>query len=145
MRHPDGMKHTFLVFQDYRRRHDAHNPWLIHAGPLASELPRVSVTPATRAIFDYLATQWEQETLTAPSLERIVLNRAYQQIIGLGQDAIPLILGRLRESVGHWTWALTAISREDAAAGEETLEGARRAWLRWGQRMGYIESGVFPT
>lgn len=90
------------------------------------------------SIFSELADRWEEDTSIESMLERMVLHPAYQQIIGLGRPAIPLILDRLQRSAGHWFWALVAITRQDVAYGEETVEGARKAWLVWGRQHGYI-------
>ena len=141
-----GTKQTFLRFQRYRSELLVHGIRLEPAveGPYERSLRRSTsrVSAAERATFERLAAQWEAETLATPSLEGIVLNHAYQQIIGLGPAAIPLILERLEASSDHWFWALTALARQDVAADEDTLEGARAAWLRWGRAMGFARNGV---
>ncbi|MDN7675198.1 hypothetical protein QZM22_22440 [Burkholderia oklahomensis] len=42
----------------------------------------------------------------------IVLNDAYQQIIGLGPAALPLIIRELEKNGGQWFWALRMIARQ---------------------------------
>lgn len=81
--------------------------------------------------FERLAEEWQQSTLFTASVLDVVLDDRYQQIIGLGPQAVPLIMGRLRHEVGHWFWALKSIVGVDVAEGAETLEEARRLWLRW--------------
>jgi hypothetical protein len=62
----------------------------------------------------------------------------YQQIIGMGPGAVPLILAELSQETDHWFWALEAISSENPvppeAAGD--VEKAAEAWLDWGRRKG---------
>ena len=42
----------------------------------------------------------------------------YQQIIGLGSCAVPLILAELRRETDHWSWALEAITGESPVPNE---------------------------
>jgi hypothetical protein len=64
---------------------------------------------------------------------------AYQQIIGLGPAVIPFILEDLARKPDWWFWALAAITGEDVAEGEQTLDGAAERWLEWGRSHGYLE------
>lgn len=69
----------------------------------------------------------------------MVCNSAYLRIIGIGREALPLLVRELRRNSGPWFTAMYAIAGEDAAAGETTVPGARAAWLRWAERNGYAE------
>ncbi|MDI1466288.1 hypothetical protein QEZ54_35455 [Catellatospora sp. KI3] len=90
--------------------------------------------------FSGLASRWRSETLFLSNLDAIILNSAYQQIIGLGPQVIPCILDELLESgSNHWFWALAMIVGEDKAAGTTTMEDARLAWLAWGAEEGFID------
>jgi hypothetical protein len=91
------------------------------------------------ALFLRLANEWREATLFTSAVDRMVMHPAYQRIIGLGPLAIPLILRELRREPELWFWALNALTGEDAAAGEETVEGAARRWIEWGASQGYIE------
>ncbi|MDQ6805142.1 MAG: hypothetical protein M3065_09260 [Actinomycetota bacterium] len=68
------------------------------------------------------------------------MHPAYQRIIGLGRPAVPLILKRLAEEPAQWFWALTAITGEDPAVGQTTLDGAAGAWLSWGRARGLVRA-----
>jgi hypothetical protein len=68
------------------------------------------------------------------------MSPAYQEIIGMGGKALPLILRDLETTGGHWFWALKAIARLDAAAGTDNYDDAVRAWLKWGSDHGYRHS-----
>jgi hypothetical protein len=69
----------------------------------------------------------------------MVLNSAYQRIIGLGPDVVPAILSELEARPDHWFWALTSITGvnpvPDDAAGNLNL--MRQAWLDWGRKQGF--------
>lgn len=81
--------------------------------------------------FQELVAQWKRETIIDSSVQRRVMHPAYQHIIGLGPDALPLILDELEREPDYWFWALTAITGEDPARDETTLAGARQRWLDW--------------
>jgi hypothetical protein len=66
------------------------------------------------------------------------MHPAYQRIIGLGAPGLPLILRRLADEPGQWFWALTAITGEDPAAGQSTVDDAAAAWLSWGHARGLV-------
>ena len=68
------------------------------------------------------------------------MHPAYQQIIGMGEAALTMILEQLGESPGHWFWALRAISGEDPTQPEDRgkLPAMAAAWLRWGEARGYL-------
>ena len=65
---------------------------------------------------------------------------SYQQIIGIGEPAVPLLLDELSREPDHWFWALEAITQENPvpkeAAGKVRLMA--QAWVAWGIREGYI-------
>lgn len=90
-------------------------------------------------IFDDLVQIVIQDTRSESSTVRIATHPAYQQIIGLGQPAIPLLLRELEQRSGRWFWALKAISRVDPV--ERSHRGKTRkmidAWVQWGTEAGY--------
>ncbi len=91
------------------------------------------------ATFDRLVTQWKTETRGVSSTEQLSMNPAYQQIIGMGGDAIPLLLRELEKKSGRWFWALKSITREDPVAPEQqgNTKAMVSAWLNWGREKGY--------
>jgi hypothetical protein len=74
------------------------------------------------------------------SSTELVLNSAYQQIVGMGRSALPLILRSLSSQGGHWFWALKHISGEDPLSPEDAgnYEKNREAWLAWGREHHYL-------
>jgi len=88
--------------------------------------------------FDRLASTWERETALESFITRAAVHPAYQQIIGLGPVAVPLILARLEQESKPWFWALTAITGKNPAEGTETVDEATRLWLDWGRATGKV-------
>ena len=90
--------------------------------------------------FNELAQLWYRETRMLSSVQQIVLHPAYQKIIGMGVDAVPLILEELQREPDQWFWALEAITEENPvpaeAAGKVRLMAD--AWIEWGRQHGFI-------
>ena len=93
-----------------------------------------------RARFHRLATQWRDECQLLSSTTAKAMHPAYQQIIGLGPEALPLILKELSETPGHWFWALKSITGEDPvpAADVGNIRRMTEAWVNWGRENGYL-------
>jgi hypothetical protein len=86
--------------------------------------------------FRQLLGEWHKERGATSSITAMVLCPAYQKIIAMGSEAIPLIL-RQMESEGddpdHWSWALRALTSAnpvpDAIRGN--MKAISNAWLTW--------------
>jgi hypothetical protein len=89
--------------------------------------------------FQSHAQKWKRETFYMSSLDDMCVHPSYQRIIGMGRQAVPLVLRELEKEPDHWFWALTAITGQDPAQGEDSVEGAAKAWLKWGREQGYID------
>lgn len=87
--------------------------------------------PAVR--FRRLAQIWREERGPMSSLTEMVMHPAYQEIIGMGRDAVPLLLRELEREPDHWFAALRAITGVDPVP--STMRGRVRqmaqAWLTW--------------
>lgn len=92
----------------------------------------------TRTVFEKNRDRWLAETSTFSSLTDIAMHPAYQEIIGLGPDVLPLIFRDLEERPGFWFWALAAITRQTPEHEEGDVESARHAWLNWARAHGHI-------
>ena len=90
--------------------------------------------------FRDLVGQWKEATLFTSSGTEMALHPAYQQIIGMGKEAIPLILEELQREEDHWFWALKSITGNDPVAPSDRgqLPKMTEAWLRWAQTNGYL-------
>jgi hypothetical protein len=90
-------------------------------------------------IFRKLVNQWRSQTRGISSTTELIMHPAYQQIIGLGKDAIPFLLKELEQKSGRWFWALKSITREYPVPQEHqgNTQYMIKAWLDWGRDHGY--------
>lgn len=105
-------------------------------GPVG--LSRVSGSASKRR-FKKLAAKWKADTIVMSSIEDMAMNQHYQQIIGMGPAAVPIILERLKAAPDFWFWALRAITGVDPVAQSDrgNVQKMTEAWLRWGRARGY--------
>lgn len=91
--------------------------------------------------FVRLAAQWKDETRFLSFSHKIAMNFAYQRIIGMGHDVLPLILRELQKEPHHWFWALRAITGEDPVPPESQgkIPEMVSAWIRWAEEHGIIQ------
>jgi hypothetical protein len=85
-------------------------------------------------VFARLADEWERDTALESFPTRAVMHPAYLRMVNMGPRVVPLILGRLQTQARPWFWALSALTRENPAAGTTTFSDAARAWLEWGRQ-----------
>lgn len=93
-------------------------------------------------LFAELAPRWSSQTTFTSSLTELVMHPDYQRVIGLGFQALPLIMARMVETSEHWMWALKAITGEDPGAGCGRVSDAVTAWVDWFQRLGSGHGGL---
>ena len=95
-------------------------------------------TPRER--FQRLAAEWKQRSRHMSNTAQMAMLRPYQKIIGMGIEAVPLILEELQREPNQWFWALEAITEENPvpaeAAGRVRLMAD--AWIEWGRQHGFI-------
>jgi hypothetical protein len=99
-----------------------------------------SEAAATQERFRRLVDLWKQDTRFLSSTTRKIHHSAYQEIVGMGRDAIPFILHELRDQPDDWFWALQAISGEspDADCEPGRFDLMRDRWLEWGRLHGFL-------
>jgi hypothetical protein len=107
--------------------------------PLVDIEVAVHVAPALQRRFSLLATKWKNETGLLSNVTKKCTHPAYQQIIGMGCEVLPLILRDLRESNADWFWALTAITGANPISTEiaGNITRMTEAWLQWARAKGY--------
>ena len=102
---------------------------------------------SVRQEFDSLAQTWRRETGHYSLLQQKILHPAYQQIIGMGERALPSLIKALDYKPSHWFWALRAITRNNPAERSETVGEAVNAWRNWwsNRSRNVCQSGFLPT
>src|SRR5579864_1791589 len=92
--------------------------------------------------FQNLVRQWRSQRGAFSSITEMAMLPAYQKIIGMGKDAIPLIVAQLRsegDEPDQWFWALRAIADVNPINAEDRGNPVRmaQAWLKWASEEGY--------
>jgi len=102
-------------------------------------ITRERANPKTN--FYRLKIEWERDTITSSFVIQAAMHPAYQQIIGMGEAAIPLILDEIQTKPSHWFWALGAITGENPVPPQDRgkLQKMAEAWINWGRKNGYIK------
>ena len=103
--------------------------------------PAVTVPPAetVEEKLERLAAVWHQ-AVAHHSSSRIRDNHpAYQEIIRMGPEVVPLLLRDLETHRRHWFTALAVITGADPVAAEDagTIPRMAEAWLAWGRGNSY--------
>lgn len=100
----------------------------------------VFLPESRRAEFSVLVARWRAERPPSSFERDIAMHDAYQRIISMGDDALPLILDELSKHRDHWFWALKVITGEDPVPEHSRgrLQEMTDAWLRWGEDHGYL-------
>lgn len=106
---------------------------------LQQVLLRAHVVEPDRERFNKLARQWKAETAHLSSTTALAMHNAYQQIVGMGRAALPMLLEEMRDRPHHWTWALRAITGVDPVPKQSRgkLNEMAAAWVAWGRANGY--------
>jgi hypothetical protein len=96
--------------------------------------------------FQVLAGNWRRQTGHHSILEQKILHPYYQQIIGMGEKALPYLIKALDYKPSHWFWALRAITRENPAKDASTVDQAVQAWRDWwsNRTTNLWQSGYLP-
>lgn len=89
--------------------------------------------------FSRLVHEWESRKTASSLVMDHVQHPAYQEIISMGEKAIPLLLEQLREECDdpdHWFWVLHLITDEDPVPKADRGDTLRMAaaWLDWGRQ-----------
>jgi hypothetical protein len=94
--------------------------------------------PSLRDKFQALATEWRRGTRLLSASDEKILHPAYQSIIAMGSNAVPLVLHELQLRRGHWFWALRFMAGVDPVPEGANIDQARDAWLEWGRLKGLL-------
>ncbi|MGH1397449.1 MAG: DUF433 domain-containing protein [Trichormus sp.] len=100
---------------------------------------QISNQAEIESTFMTLAQQWREENRGVSSTNQMSMHPAYQQIIGMGEPVIPLLLREIEKKSGRWFWALKSIARVDPVPWQYrgNTKEMTKAWLEWGRQRGY--------
>jgi hypothetical protein len=89
--------------------------------------------------FRRLAAAWEKATAHHSSMKAASDHPAYQEIIQLGPDVVPIMLHDLEENERHWFIALRAITGANPipASAAGNIPKMIQAWRTWAKENGY--------
>lgn len=93
--------------------------------------------------FNELVSAWKNKSVLLSSVSSMILLPEYQRIVGMGEPAIPLLIGQLRVEGNDpdlWFWALTSITGENPVPEEDrgNLPRMSKAWMEWATDRGYV-------
>ncbi len=86
-----------------------------------------------------LVGTWKRERGHHSSSAKLAEHPAYQQIIAMGRDVVPLLLRELAREPDHWFRALHTLTGADPVPPESRgkLREMADAWLHWAREQGY--------
>ncbi len=90
--------------------------------------------------FYILAKRWESEVEGYSSTTQISDHPAYQEIISMGTQVVPLLLKELKNNPIFWLSALNEITGINPIKPEQRgkIKQMAQAWLEWGRNQGYV-------
>ena len=103
-------------------------------------MPVTRITQQQR--FELLALTWQRDTALSSFSFDISSHPAYQQIIGMGQAALPLIFEKMQQNQEHWFPALYAITGINPVLKENrgNITAMTQDWLNWGLNHGLVNA-----
>lgn len=107
-------------------------------GALVVSRKKVEHVP-TRVIFEQMAAIVNDETLFVSSSTERAMHPAYQRIIGLGPEVLPLLIDDMRRNQSDWFWALQAITGHDPIPEEKRgrILEMIECWVAWAKSNGH--------
>ena len=86
-----------------------------------------------------LEATWMEEVGHHSSTTKLINHPAFQEIIGMGEAVVPLLLRDLEQKPRLWVWALPEITGVDPVPVSErgNIGKMSEAWLRWALAHGY--------
>jgi hypothetical protein len=103
-----------------------------HFAKIIGARNRTPEDPLVKSFREHVNT-WNKETGHLSSVTRAITHPSYLRIIGMGREALPLLLKELKERPDHWLVALNAITGEDPAPERASFREAVAAWIKWGE------------
>jgi hypothetical protein len=95
--------------------------------------------PDVEQRFLELVAAWKRERGPHSSSARLAEHPAYEEIIRMGPEVVPLLLHELEREPDHWFRALHTLTGANPVPAESQgkVREMAAAWLRWGREQGY--------
>jgi adenine-specific DNA-methyltransferase len=92
-------------------------------------------------VFRALVKRWKKDTEASSSILRMVKHPAYQEIMGMGEQVVPLLLAELKREPDFWFAALEKLTGANPAPKESAgkIKQIAKAWLDWGRQKGLVQ------
>ena len=121
----------------FRRERENAKLWLMSTPAIARPSDQVDIPQR----FRYLASKWKEQSRYLSNTAQMAMLKPYQQIIGMGWPAVPLILEELQREPDQWFWALEAITDANPVSAEAAgnVRLMTRAWVEWGKKQGLLK------
>ena len=89
--------------------------------------------------FYALASDWEKDVAGLSSTAQMSQHPAYQEIISMGTQIVPLLLSELKRNPLYWLSALSAITGKNPFKPEQRgrVKQMASVWIDWGRNQGY--------
>jgi hypothetical protein len=99
----------------------------------------VTAAKVAQERFARLAADWKAFESPSSSVTDLAMHPSYQQIIGMGEIAIPFIVEELEREPDHWFWALHCITGVDPVPEDDrgNIDAMSAAWIDWARKHGY--------
>ena len=93
-----------------------------------------------REEFNRLVVEWKSGRRRGADVAQMTEHPAYRRIIGMGEQAVPLILEELERQSDHWFPALNELTGTSPVPEESkgNVAKMRQAWLDWGKSEAHI-------
>jgi type I restriction enzyme M protein len=87
-----------------------------------------------------LVIRWKSERPPVSTVRRMTAHPAYQELITLGDDAVPFLLAELANDPDHLFLVLSEITKVDPVPVESRgkIQEMADAWIEWGKIKGYV-------
>jgi hypothetical protein len=122
--------------------HDEADEWIIEEAPETpqSKSRHKKLAKSATEIFFELADQWQRETGHLSSLDDIVANKNYREIVDLDWQIVPALLLDLEHRHRFWFPALEEITGIRPFDSRDSGNGKAmtKAWIEWGKRKGLL-------
>lgn len=106
----------------------------------AESLSRIPPADTVEQRLRRLEADWQVDTQFLSDARRIINHPAFQQIIGLGKEVVPLLLRDLQAQPSLWVWALPDITGENPIQPSDAgnIRKMSDAWVQWGRARGIL-------